>query len=84
MRNVTFQDCINGSFGWNCESPCVRGYYGFLCKTPCECLHHLCDKETGCHSQQNETCKFYINQICTIAFHFPNVKIASLPIYYQR
>lgn len=52
-------DCINGSFGWNCESPCVRGYYGFLCKTPCECLHYLCDKETGCHSQQNETSTNY-------------------------
>lgn len=46
---------MNGRFGWNCESSCLTGYYGFLCQTPCECLHHLCDKETGCHSQQNET-----------------------------
>lgn len=59
IRNVTFQACMNGSFGWNCESPCVTGYYGFLCKTPCDCLHHFCDKETGCQSKHNETCKFY-------------------------
>lgn len=59
IRNVAFQACMNGSFGWNCESPCVTGYYGFLCKTPCECLHHFCDKETGCQSKHNETCKFY-------------------------
>lgn len=40
--------CINGSFGWNCETPCKKGFYGYICSTPCECEAHLCDKETGC------------------------------------
>lgn len=77
IRNVIFEACMNGSFGWNCESPCITGYYGSLCKTPCECLHHLCDKETGCQSEQNESCKFYTNQIWTSVFLFPYVNMMS-------
>ncbi|XP_052718670.1 multiple epidermal growth factor-like domains protein 11 [Crassostrea angulata] len=62
--------CMNGSFGWNCESPCVTGYYGFLCKTPCECLHHFCDKETGCQSKHNETSatNYTLTTLSTINF----------------
>ncbi|XP_052717423.1 uncharacterized protein LOC128189727 [Crassostrea angulata] len=47
--------CMNGSFGWNCETPCKSGLYGYLCLTPCECEAHLCDKQSGCKSPQIET-----------------------------
>lgn len=47
--------CKNGSIGWNCETPCTSGFHGYLCSTPCECEAHLCDKQTGCQSPQNET-----------------------------
>lgn len=46
---------MNGSMGWNCETPCPTGFYGYLCKTACECNAHLCDKEIGCQPRHNET-----------------------------
>lgn len=52
---------MNGSFGWNCETPCKSGLYGYLCSTPCECDAHLCDKQSGCKSPQIETSKSTIS-----------------------
>ncbi|XP_019926869.3 uncharacterized protein [Magallana gigas] len=46
--------CMNGSIGWNCETPCSSGFYGHLCLTPCECEAHLCDIQTGCQPRQEQ------------------------------
>ncbi|XP_078338198.1 uncharacterized protein LOC111135014 isoform X4 [Crassostrea virginica] len=42
--------CMDGRFGWNCDTPCIKGFYGHLCSKSCECTANSCDPVKGCHT----------------------------------